>query len=69
MQVIKAKYKLEDVVRGNLCLPQAERRQCRQINEAALAGHYTVQCTYLVSSVTVYILYSTLLEKALLNCP
>ena len=38
MQVIKAKYKLEDVVRINLCLPQAERRQCRHINEAALAG-------------------------------
>ena len=38
MQVIKAKYKLEDVVRINLCLPPAERRQCRHINEAALAG-------------------------------
>jgi hypothetical protein len=37
-QVIKAKYKLEDVVWGNLCLPQAQRRQCRNINEAALAG-------------------------------
>jgi hypothetical protein len=40
MQLIKAKYKLEDVVRTNLCQPPAERRQCRHINEAALAGQY-----------------------------
>jgi len=33
--VIKAKFKLEDVVRENLCLPEVPRRQCMDINIAA----------------------------------
>ena len=33
--VIKAKFKIEDTVREFLCLPEAPRRQCRDINEAA----------------------------------
>jgi hypothetical protein len=44
LQVIKAKYKLEDLVRSNLCLPPAPRRQCRHINEAALEGQFAIQC-------------------------
>ena len=35
VKVIKAKFKLEDVVRENLCVPVLERRQCKDINEAA----------------------------------
>ena len=33
--VIKAKFKLEDNVREALCLSEAPRRQCRNINEGA----------------------------------
>jgi hypothetical protein len=33
--VIKAKFKLEDVVRESLCLPPVERRQCMDINMKA----------------------------------
>lgn len=33
--VIKAKFKLEDVVREALCLPAAERKQCKDVNMAA----------------------------------
>jgi len=33
--VIKAKFKLEDVVRESLCVPMIERRQCKDINQAA----------------------------------
>merc|ERR1712215_370478 len=33
--VIKAKFKLEDVVRESLCLPEVTRRQCKDINIAA----------------------------------
>jgi len=33
--VIKAKFKLEDVVRENLCVPVLERRQCKYVNVAA----------------------------------
>ena len=34
-KVIKAKFKLEDNVRESLCLPEAPRRQCRDINQEA----------------------------------
>jgi len=33
--VIKAKFKLEDVVREALCLPEAPRKQCKDVNAAA----------------------------------
>jgi len=33
--VIKAKFKLEDVVRESLCLPEVERKQCKDVNMAA----------------------------------
>ena len=33
--VIKAKFKLEDNVREALCLPEAERKQCMDINQGA----------------------------------
>eukprot|EP00088_Acartia_fossae_P066944 TRINITY_DN8320_c0_g1_i1.p1 TRINITY_DN8320_c0_g1~~TRINITY_DN8320_c0_g1_i1.p1 ORF type:complete len:442 (-),score=86.14 TRINITY_DN8320_c0_g1_i1:90-1340(-) len=33
--VIKAKFKLEDVVRDSLCVPIIERRQCKDINKEA----------------------------------
>jgi len=33
--VIKAKFKIEDTVRESLCLPEAPRRQCRDINQEA----------------------------------
>jgi len=33
--VIKAKFKLEDVVRESLCRPILQRKQCKDINEAA----------------------------------
>ena len=31
--LIKAKFKLEDVVLEGLCLPERERRQCKDINK------------------------------------
>jgi len=34
-KVIKAKFKLEDNVRESLCLPEAPRRQCRDLNQEA----------------------------------
>ena len=34
-KVIKGKFKLEDVVRESLCLPEARRKQCKDINVAA----------------------------------
>jgi len=36
-KVIKAKFKIVDTVREELCMPAIERKQCRDINEAALA--------------------------------
>jgi len=33
--VIKAKFKIEDTVRESLCLPEAPRRQCKDINQEA----------------------------------
>ena len=33
--MIKAKFKLEDNVRDSLCLPEAPRRQCRDVNQEA----------------------------------
>ncbi|XP_023337662.1 uncharacterized protein LOC111708496 [Eurytemora carolleeae] len=34
--VIKAKFKIEDVLRENLCLPEVPRKQCKDINIQAL---------------------------------
>ena len=36
--VIKAKFKIEDVVRENLCLSEMPRKQCKDINIKALEG-------------------------------
>ena len=35
--MIKAKFKLEDNVRESLCLPEAPRRQCRDLNQEAFS--------------------------------
>ena len=35
VKVNKDKFKLEDVVREKLCVRELERRQCKDINEAA----------------------------------